>query len=140
MSDWGEHHWACFHYIQMAALSPTGFQIGMDPHLRATKETLEVLVACPCPSQVRSMETVAVLPMAGPMSTRIGNGQIIAGHDDWHCCQDMQCEGLFDGLDDDSIVCGDFRVLSAKGMAIALEVMSHYKKWRGFRGFAPVTK
>jgi hypothetical protein len=140
MGDWGEHHWACFHYIQRVALSPTGFQIGMDPHMRAAKETLDVLKACPCPSQIRSMERVAVLPMANSMSTRIGNGRLIAGHDDWHCCQDMQCESLFDGVGDDSIYCGDFRVLSAKGRAMAVEVRRHYKIRGSFFGFIPASK
>ena len=140
IGDWGDDHWACFHYIQMAALSPTGFQIGTDPHLRATKESLDVLKACPRPAQIRSMEGVSVLPMAKPLSTRTGNGQIIDGHDDWHCCQDMQCEGLFDGIDDDSIVCCDFRVLSAKGRAMALELRRHYKRCGSFFGFAPASK
>ena len=140
MSDWGEHHWACFHYMQGVALSPTGFQIGMDPHMRAARQSLDVLNACPCPSQMRSMARVAVLPMADSMSTRIGNGRLIVGHDDWHCCQDMQCEGLFDGIDGDSIVCGDFRALSAKGKAMAAELRRHYKRRGSFLGFAPASK
>jgi hypothetical protein len=108
--------------------------------MRAAKESLDTLKACRRPSQIRSMERVAILPMADAMSTRIGNGRLIAGHDDWHCCQDMQCEGLFAGVVDDSIHCGDYRVLSAKGAALAAEVRAHYKKWRGFRGFAPASK
>ena len=35
MKDWGPQHWACFYYIQGAALSVGGFQIGLDPHMLA---------------------------------------------------------------------------------------------------------
>ena len=140
MKDWGPQHWACFYYIQGAALSAGGFQIGLDPHMRAVAETLEILgKSCRCPAKIHSMKNVTVLPMAENLSTRIRTGQVINGHDDWCVLQDLQCEGLFRHVDDDALTCGEFRELSDKGKRFALAVRGHFKKNQSFRAFVVPT-
>jgi hypothetical protein len=81
------------------------------------------------------MQNVTVLPMADSLSTRIRNGQVITGHDDWCVLQDLQCEGLFNNVHDDALSCGDFRELSDKGKRFALAIRGHYKKNHSFRAF-----
>lgn len=119
---WGKDHWSTLAYVESVATDCSGFQVGVDGRMRSNRRHFRVMHECPKPRRAgRSMVGAALASDAG---TRLNDGQVIAGHDDWCCLQDMAQEGLFN-VNASGIQPGFILHLSAKGQAWCAALRAH---------------
>lgn len=76
---------------------------------------------------------VAMLPEHG---TRLANGQVLDGRDDWNCIQDMTNESLFTCTADD-VEPGQVLHLSERGQQLCNALRAHKAAGGNFSDFRP---
>lgn len=90
----GKDHWSTLAYIESCLVDKGGFQVGFDPRMRQGRAHFRVMRRdCARPQQSRTGADMGVT-MDAKYSTRLRDGVVVDGHDDWHCVQDMVNAGL----------------------------------------------
>lgn len=96
MSHWGQDHWGTFAYVDTVMVECGSFQVGRDPRMKASRRNFRVMTQeCPNPKRAHRTASGLAMPMDLAHSTKLNDGQLVAGHDDYACLQDMAAEGLF---------------------------------------------
>jgi hypothetical protein len=119
---WGRDHWTTLAYIETVATDCVGFQVGNDPRMRSNRRNFRVMQACMKPRRAQCGGVGIVMDLAH--SSRLADGDVVSGHDDWNCLQDMANEGLFN-LDASGVEPGITLHLSAKGQAWCASLRAH---------------
>jgi hypothetical protein len=96
MEQFGKDHWSTLAYIETVMVECAGFQVGFDGRMRQGRRNFRVIKEeCPLPKRPNRCKMAIV--MEPQWSTRLRNGSLIDGHDDWHCVQDLAEAGLLEG-------------------------------------------
>ncbi len=138
----GKDHWSTLAYAETVMVDMNGFQIGLDAHMRSNRRNYRVMLSeCPKPKRVRQTGSLAVASTAAEHGTRLRDGMVIAGHDDWSCVQDLAAAGYFrigDKVitDEDVQPCATLH-LSEKGRRILNELREHKSNGGTFSDFQP---
>ena len=119
---WGKDHWTTLAYIETVATDCAGFQVGNDPRMRSNRRNFRVMQGCLKPRRAKNGGVGIVMDLEH--GSRLNDGQIVSGHDDWSCLQDMANEGLFN-LDASGVQPGVTLHLSAKGRAWCATLRAH---------------
>ena len=95
---WGKDHWTTLLYLASLAVD-FEIRVGYDPRMRHNRRHFRVMIAeNPRPPQRngdKSAPHMGHAPMREEHSTRLNNGKLARGHDDWNCVQDMAAIDLF---------------------------------------------
>ncbi len=99
IETWGKDHWSTLAYVETVMVECAGFQIGLDPRMRTNRRHYRVLSErCRSPKRpgggARSSHSLAVV-MRPEHGSRLKDGEVMEGHDDWMCLQDMAEAGFF---------------------------------------------
>ncbi len=148
MADWGQDHWSTLAYVETVTVEHGGFEMGADARMRSNRRNFRVMrEACPEPTRLGAHPGMAVV-MDGDTGSRLRDGTVVAGHDDWCCLQDMAVAGLFAStpahgggeartLDQGDLEPGTWLSLSARGTALVGAVRAHKAAGGRFRDFVP---
>lgn len=90
---WGRDHWSTLAYLESVSVECAGFQVGADARMRSNCRHFRVM-AEECPRPRRPGRPVMGVVMGREHGSRLRNGSVMAGHDDWCCIQDMAHAGL----------------------------------------------
>lgn len=83
-------HWSTLAYAETCMVDQGGFQVGFDGRMRQGRAHFRVMSRdCPRPQQSKKCGPRMGVVMQPEHSTRLKGGAVVAGHDDWHCIQDM---------------------------------------------------
>lgn len=94
---WGKDHWSTFAYIETRLVDHGPYTIGIDPRMKTNRRHLRVFadVNAFAYSGARSYFNSRGQPtMQLENSTVLNDGEMVPGHDDWMCLQDMLAVGL----------------------------------------------
>lgn len=119
---WGKDHWSTLAYVETVAVECQGFQVGSDSRMRSNRRNFRVMQACPRPR--RPGPRAAGIVMSDGHGTRLKDGTLVDGHDDWNCLQDLAEAGLFT-LAASGVEPGVTLHLSAKGQAWCAALRAH---------------
>lgn len=138
-------HWSTLAYMQTVIVDYAGFQVGLDPHMRQGRRNYRVMRdECPRPIRPGSGFPISMVHvMDNKYSTKMRDGSVVDGHDDWHCVQDMANAGYFTykkrtkfypaaARDVEPGVVLNF---SEKGFAVVNALLEHKAKGGNFAGF-----
>lgn len=114
---WAKDHWSTLAYIETVIVECGGFEVGFDPRMRQCRHHFRVMKK-ECSRPARNDHPRIGIPMDSEHGTLLGDGSRIAGHDDWHCVQDLAAAGLFEQRPEE-IEPGAVLQLSAKGREVA---------------------
>ena len=93
---WGKDHWSTLAYMETVMVECAGFQVGTDPRMKTGRRNWrEMSEKCSRPKRPGKHPSAHSLVMTAEQSTKLNNGQLVTGHDDWSCVQDMAAECLF---------------------------------------------
>lgn len=96
MQFWGKDHWSTLAYIETVMVECAGFQVGTDARMKTGRRNSRVMAnKCRQPKRPGKQSSAHCLVMTAEQSTKLNNGQLVTGHDDWSCVQDMAAECLF---------------------------------------------
>ncbi len=105
IQQFGPDHWSTLLYAETVMVDCAGFQVGFDPRMRQGRAHFRVMAeqyARPKRTTRHSVAQGAV--MDKQHSTRLHDGSVVDGHDDWHCVQDLINAGLLGMKRHDGIV------------------------------------
>lgn len=136
MDRWSKDHWSTLGYIETVMTDCGGFQVGSDARMRSNRRHFRVM-AEECPNPKRMGRGALGISMSPDHGTRLKDGTVIPGHDDWMCVQDMAAEGLFT-VGPDQIEPGITLHLSEKGKRIADGLRAHKASGSNFASYVPV--
>lgn len=92
---WGKDHWSTLAYVDTVMVDCGAFEIGADGRMRSSRRNYRVMCE-ENPRPLRSGGHAPAVPMDSTRhSTRLNNGQMVVGHDDWACVRDMASVNLF---------------------------------------------
>lgn len=132
-------HWSTLAYVESVMTECAGFQVGLDPRMRATRRSHPVMSEeCPHPkrpsaSSGRSLASTAITMRPGE-GTVLKDGTKVPGHDDWACLQDLAEAGYFTTAQND-IEPGVTLHLSERGRVVAAALRTHKAGGGQFRQF-----
>lgn len=150
-SDWvrvgmfGRDHWSTLAYMETVMVDCHGFQVGNDPRMRSNRRNYRVMrEQCYAPKRTGVPPRECGVVMAPEHGSRLNDGTVVDGHDDWSCVQDMAKAGLLlveEGsawslADPEDIEPGVVVRLSARGMEIATALRAHKTSGGSFGNFA----
>jgi len=97
MAKWGKDHWSILAYLETVEVECGGFQVGFDGRMRQGRRNFRVMPQeCPKPKRFDKCPRLQdAEPMEHEHGTRLNDGTVVEGHDDWCCIQDMAMDGLF---------------------------------------------
>jgi hypothetical protein len=141
----GMDHFTTLAYAETVMVDCAGFQVGSDPRMRSCRRHFRVMQEqCPRPRRVKGGIGVVMLPEHG---SRLADGSLVSGHDDWHCIQDMAEAGYFvikDALGGPPVVAtaeviepGAVLLLSARGREVVNALRGHKASGGTFASFVP---
>jgi hypothetical protein len=133
MSHWGKDHWSTLGYAETVMVECGGFQVGADVRMKAGRRNFRVMAqGCSKPKRSGFKNSAFASVMELSQSTKLNNGQVVTGHDDWSCIQDMAAEGLFQQGPED-VEPGVVLTLSEKGNLI-VNALREFKRNKGQYG------
>lgn len=95
LSNFGKDHWSTFAYADTVIPDHRGFQVGFDGRMRQGRRHFRVMHEdCPTPRRTRHAGVHQSMVMDNRYSTKLKDGTVVEGHDDWHCVQDLVNAGL----------------------------------------------
>lgn len=95
MHLWAKDHWSMLAYAETVMVDLGGFQVGNDCRMRQGRRNFRVMhELCFKPRRIKNLPKMSMV-MEIKHSTRLKDGTIVEGHDDWHCIQDMAACGFF---------------------------------------------
>ena len=136
----GKDHWSTLAYVETVMTDIGGFQIGRDPKMRSNRRNFRVM-AEECPSPYRAVNKVSHpgVVMQDHHSTILKNGQVVKGHDDWSCLQDLANAAFFDtnayDIQPDTVI-----KLSTYGRTIANQLREFKSNGGSFKEFQIIGK
>jgi hypothetical protein len=135
MDQWSKDHWSTLAYVETVMVDCAGFQVGHDGRMKTNRRHFRVMSSeCPQPKRPgRSTSAMAVV-MRPEHATKIKDGTVIDGHDDWMCVQDMAAEGLFT-VGPDDVEPGVVLHFSERGKDIAAALRQHKADGKNFASF-----
>jgi hypothetical protein len=135
IDQFGRDHWSTLAYIDCVMIDCAGFQVGFDARMRQGRRHYRVMhEECPRPKRVGI--STAALVMDLEHSTVLRDGSKVAGHDDWHCVQDLATAGIFTARVED-IQPGETLHLSDFGRALANDLRAHKASGGSWKDFVP---
>lgn len=136
MNQWSKDHWSTLAYVETVMVDCAGFQIGADPRMRSNRRHTRVMQEeCARPKRTSKVRSPC-LTMDPSQGTRLKDGTVLAGHDDWMCVQDMAEAGLFT-VNADGVEPGQTLHLSPLGQDICAQLRAHKAQGGQFAGFSP---
>lgn len=135
-AEFSEDHWSTLAYIETVMVESGGFQVGCDPRMRQNRRNHRVMTEG-CRNPKRSCgrggwRNAAVMDLK--YSTILPSGEIVDGHDDWCCVQDMANAGYFT-VGADEIEPGVVLHLSERGRVVAEAIRRHKSDGNNFASF-----
>lgn len=105
LSDFGKDHWSTFAYADTIIPDHCGFQVGFDGRMRQGRAHFRVMhEQWPTPRRTRPTGLHQAMVMDNRYSTKLKDGTVVEGHDDWHCVQDLVAAGLMGVKSKDTII------------------------------------
>ena len=138
--QWSADHWSTLAYMETVMVECGGFQIGRDPRMRSNRAHFRVMQE-QCPNPKRPSRDPAGVVMKPEHGTRLRDGTVLPGHDDWCCLQDMAAAGYLT-CDVEDAEPGVSVHLSELGQLNAAALRSHKAhggKFADFRAVVPET-
>lgn len=132
-SLFGRDHWSTLAYVESVMTDCAGFQLGNDPRMRANRRNYRVMNECARPKRAKNL-SVTNHPMMPDDGSRLNNGQVVRGHDDWNCVEDFAALGFFD-VDAASLDAGVTLKFSALGKTVAAALRQHKQDGGQFEQF-----
>lgn len=120
----GRDHWTTLAYIESVMTDCAGFQLGADPRMRSNRRNHRVMSEVPRPKRAKMSSSVAAQLMSPDDGSRLKNGQVVRGHDDWNCVEDFAAVGFFD-LGPNGLGPGKTLRFSPLGKAVAARLRQH---------------
>lgn len=141
----GRDHWSTLAYAETVMVDVGGFQIGADARMRHCRRNFRVMrQMCPKPRRIKSTGAMMMVMDHDKHGTRLSDGQVIAGHDDWHCIQDMAEAGFFmasgELITAEQCEPGVILHLSPLGREFSEELRAHKAGGGSFSDFKPKTR
>lgn len=142
VEKFGRDHWLTVSYIEAVAVEMGGFQVGFDPCMRQFKRSvigLRLALHCPWPKRVRRAAP-ALTPdpdAETKYGTRLKDGTVVPGHDDWDCVHDLMAAGFFTTKDFEKIDGGEILHLSLFGTEVANQLRYHKSNGGSTANFIP---
>jgi hypothetical protein len=122
-SLFGRDHWSTLAYVESVMTDCAGFQMGNDPRMRANRRNYRVMNEVPRPKRVKNL-SVTNHPMMPDDGSRLNDGQVVRGHDDWNCIEDFAALGFFD-VSAGALDAGVTLKFSALGKTVAAALRQH---------------
>jgi len=138
MAKWGKDHWSTLAYLETVEVECGGFQVGFDGRMRQGRRNFRVMSQeCPKPKRPsKCPRPQDAEPMGREDGTRLNDGTVVEGHDDWYCVQDIAMESLFTtGVD--SVEPGSILHLSKRGWDVVNALRKHKAGGGNYASFAP---
>jgi hypothetical protein len=117
------------------------FEVGFDARMRQNRRNFRVMHEMN--KKPRRVNQVMGIVMEQKYSTKMRDGTVVDGHDDWSCIQDMHAAGFFDIIDQKRMIIKDAEVepcarlvLTEKGEFYSNALRKHKRNggnWRGFK-------
>lgn len=145
VTKFGKDHWSVLAYAESVMMEVAGFQVGLDPRMRQGRRHYRVMrEQCIRPKRAsRVHPDMAMVMDSEKHGTRLNDGTSIAGHDDWHCIQDLAEVGYFRVGDKiataESVEPGVILHLSPWGRTVADALRAHKANGGTFSTFVPPT-
>lgn len=130
----GRDHWTTLAYIESVMADCAGFQLGTDPRMRSNRRNYRVMSEVPRPKRAKN-PTATVHLMTSEDGSRLNNGQVVHGHDDWNCVEDFAAVGFFD-VGPAGLGAGKTLRFSPLGKAVATRLRQHKQDGGQFEAFA----
>jgi len=125
MKDWGKDHWGLLAYVETRAVD---HQNQLDHEHMRTNTTTHPLLRNDAYQRDRPKR------WESSHSTRLRDGRILDGHDDWDCLDDLDDAGLVEII---SLVNGFVR-MTDYGLVIAARLRRHKANGGMYQDFAPL--
>jgi hypothetical protein len=129
----GRDHWTTLAYIESVMADCGGFQLGLDPRMRSNRRNFRVMSEVSRPKRAKNT-SVAARPMSPDDGSRLKDGQLVRGHDDWNCVDDFAAVGFFD-CGPVALGAGKTLRFSALGKAVAARLRQHKQEGGQFEHF-----
>lgn len=139
MSQWSKDHWSTLAYVETVVVECAGFQVGLDARMKTNRRHFRVMSQqCGRPKRPGKSSTPSMAQVMSPEhATKIKDGSVVDGHDDWMCVQDFAAEGLFTvGAED--VEPGVILRFSERGNEIASALRRHKADGKNYASFEPV--
>lgn len=145
LAEFGQDHWSTLAYAETVMMDHAGFQVGFDGSMRQGRRNYRIMKE-QCSRPKRNRPSMGVV-MDVKYSTRLRNDEQVAGHDDWHCIQDMisaELMGVVDGskpngvdVSVDRMEPGVTLTLTPRGWDIAQQLRRHKAAGGRWKDFVP---
>ena len=94
-AQFGRDHFTSLAYVETVLVVCGGFLMGADARMRLGRRHYRVMLQeCPRPLRTGLTRPETVV-MDREQGSRLHDGTVVVGHDDWHCIQDMAEAGYF---------------------------------------------
>jgi hypothetical protein len=143
LEKFGKDHWSTLAYAESVMMECGGFQVGLDPRMRQGRRNYRVMrEQCIRPKRTsRVHPDMAMIMDSKAHGTRLKDGIVVEGHDDWHCIQDLAQLGYFrigvEIANADRVQPGVFLHLSPAGRKVADALRQHKENGGTFSTFTP---
>jgi hypothetical protein len=133
---WGKDHYSTLAYVETIMVDSAGFEVGLDPRMRANRRNFRVLLEGRRSPRRPSLTSWKMARAMEPQHTSfLKLGATSENHDDWSCLQDMAAAGLFTERAD-CIEPGNTLHLSDLGKRIVTELREFKASGGNFGQFA----
>lgn len=143
----GVDHWSTLGYIASVIAKCDFFQVGFDAKMRQGRQSYRVMHAgCIAPKRPgKSVPAALAMIVDDEHGSRLVDGTVAIGHDDWHCVQDLAEAGFFElRIDGDDVVArgndiqpGAALFLTEKGSRFGDAILAHDRAGRPIADFVP---
>lgn len=128
---WGVDHWSTLAYIETVIIDHGGFPIVYNARMRHGRRNFRVMQE----GREYFQKKTNGIPMDSEHGSRLSDGRIALGHDDWHCIQDFAEVGLLSvGPDEIDVGCEPFK-LSQIGRELCNQLREHKSNGGTFKTF-----
>jgi len=129
----GKDHWSTLAYMETVMVECAGFEVGFDPRMRQNRRNYRVMwEQVPHPKRVDSRSARGMV-MDLKYSTKMKDGSVVQGHDDWSCVQDMANAGFLTAV----VEPGKVLHLTPLGRKMSDELRAHKRAGGSFGNFNP---
>lgn len=88
----GQDHFSTLAYLETVMVDCGGFHVGTDARMRTCRRHFRVF-GRECGRPIRNSPFCYPVVMAPEQGSKLHDGSVILGHDDWHCVQDLANAG-----------------------------------------------
>ena len=141
VARFGADHASTLAYIETVCTEQREFGIGHDPHMRVSRRHFRIFCEAFGEKAAVHVHGRAFTefgyrghPITAENGTRLRDGSVVAGHDDWDCLEDLAAVGLLElgpNLRDRAITAR----LTPKGQKLAAALRAHKQSGGTFSSF-----